>query len=444
VKSTIQAFCDPRLQGKSSPRSKFWDGDIKVHTDKMLRLVFRGPSLCPAIPSRLVSELSCPFRPAPIQSLHPSMATTSNSPPSYQDIPDTSAPLNWASLITIDLSQFDLPGGKQKLAAQLKHAISTVGFFYVTNFGLSESAVDEQFALAAAIFDLPPEEKQLFRVSPTQQGHFGWKPAGARTQQYGLVDNLELYDDPKWNELYSERLRPAPLLAAREQTEEFCRHLHFHVLRKLLILAAIIMELPDEDTLWNLHNYDAQSQCHLRYMLYHPRTAAELAVMAEHGVEHNVYGHTDFGSFTLLMRQPVAALQVRVGSEEEWKWVKPLKGSITVNVADTLSFLTGGYMESSIHRVVVPPEDQRGLPRYGVIYFAGPDDGTVLKAVQSPLLERERALGNSGSAKRAMPPEGVTAGEWVEVRFAGIGGNYENNKDNVVIVKSVEVESYAR
>lgn len=42
-----------------------------------------------------------------------------------------------------------------------------------------------------------------------------------------------------------------------------------------------------------------------------------------------------------------------------------------------------------------------------------------------------------------MPPDGVTAGEWVSVRFGSIDKNYSNNKDNEVIVKSVEVASYA-
>ena len=167
------------------------------------------------------------------------------------------------------------------------------------------------------------------------------------------------------------------------------------------------MELDDEEALWKLHDYEARSQCHLRYMLYHPRTEDELKIMREHNIEHNVYGHTDFGTFTLLMRQPVAALQVRPCGEKEWKWVKPLKDSITVNVADTLSFLTGGYLESSIHRVVLPPDDQRHLPRYGVIYFSGPNDTTLLKPVDSPLLKREKVQGN---ATRALPPSGVTAG----------------------------------
>ena len=361
----------------------------------------------------------------------------------YQDIAETTDDLDWADLITIDLSLFDEPNGKQKLAAQLKHAISTVGFFYVTNFGLNESEVDFQFSLAEQLFSLPSDTKQTYRVDPNKQGFFGWKPRGSRKQQHGLTDNLELYDDPKWNNLYkSSYARPPPLASTETQCEAFQRHLHFYVIRKLLILSAIIMELPDEGKLWRLHSYESQSQCHLRYMLYHPRTEDELKIMKEHNIEHNVYGHTDFGTFTLLMRQPVAALQVRPYGAEEWKWVKPLKGSITVNVADTLSFLTGGYLESSIHRVVLPPEDQRNVPRYGVIYFAGPDDETLLKAVESPLLQRLK--GNvEGNEERAMPPEGVTAGEWVRVRFGSIGKNYENNKDNQVRVGSVEVKSWA-
>jgi hypothetical protein len=35
----------------------------------------------------------------------------------YQDIPETTADLDWAELVTIDLSKFDEPGGKHKLAA---------------------------------------------------------------------------------------------------------------------------------------------------------------------------------------------------------------------------------------------------------------------------------------------------------------------------------------
>jgi isopenicillin N synthase-like dioxygenase len=35
-------------------------------------------------------------------------------------------------------------------------------------------------------------------------------------------------------------------------------------------------------------------------------------------------GHTDLGSYTVLARQPVCALQIKLPKTGEWKWVKPL------------------------------------------------------------------------------------------------------------------------
>ena len=60
--------------------------------------------------------------------------------------------------------------------------------------------------------------------------------------------------------------------------------------------------------------------------------------------------HEDLGSFTLLFRQPVAALQIRDPVHNQWKWVKPQDATLTVNACDALSFLTGGYVQSTVHR----------------------------------------------------------------------------------------------
>ena len=65
------------------------------------------------------------------------------------------------------------------------------------------------------------------------------------------------------------------------------------------------------------------------------------------------HGHTDLGTITLLFRQPVAALQIRDHETGQWKWAKPLDGSLTVNTCDALSFLTGNYIKSTVHRVCI-------------------------------------------------------------------------------------------
>ena len=64
-------------------------------------------------------------------------------------------------------------------------------------------------------------------------------------------------------------------------------------------------------------------------------------------------GNIDLGSWTLLFRQPVAALQIQNHNTGEWKWVKPQDATLTVNASDALSLLTGGYVKSTIHRCVI-------------------------------------------------------------------------------------------
>ena len=104
-----------------------------------------------------------------------------------------------------------------------------------------------------------------------------------------------------------QREQPDIVNEHRPEIERFQRKIAEDIVQKLLVLIALILELP-EDSLTNGHQYDDPSDCHLRYMIYRHRTAEENASY------NNLYskGHTDFGSLTLLFRQPVAALQIRM------------------------------------------------------------------------------------------------------------------------------------
>lgn len=215
------------------------------------------------------------------------------------------------------------------------------------------------------------------------------------------------------------------------EIKKFGKYINDEILTKLLVLFAIILELP-EDYFLQRHRYDAKSDCHLRYMKYHRRSAETNEKLSNVWVK----GHTDFGSLTLLFRQPVAALQVRT-PQETWKWVKPFPGSITVNIADSLSFLTNGFLKSSIHRVVAPPPDQAHLDRIGVLYFSRPEDKLPLIPVESPVLER---LGFKPSEEVG---EVVTAGEWVKARVASnVSSMGRSNDGEQEILKGKKVKYY--
>ncbi|KAH8682295.1 2OG-Fe(II) oxygenase superfamily protein [Xylariales sp. PMI_506] len=352
--------------------------------------------------------------------------------PTYHQIPETKYELEWADLSTLDLSQFDLPGGKEKLAKQLFDAIQQIGFFYITNFGLTQEQVDQQFAIGKEVFKLSTEEKLKYRADLENGGYNGYKPLGIREVRPGVMDNVEIYNIPKFIPAF-ERPHPEVIGENRADIEHFARHIHDTVVGKLLVLFAIILELP-EDYFLERHRYDEKSDCHLRYMKYHHRTPQENAAL------ENIWskGHTDFGSLTLLFRQPVAALQVRT-PEGQWKWVKPYPGSITVNVADSLEFLTNGFLKSSIHRVVAPPPDQAGVDRYGVLYFVRPEDTLELRPVPSGVLQR---LGYDKSTDGAAV--GITAGEWVKARVAkGVAkGTARSDLTEQAIVGEKKVKYY--
>lgn len=322
----------------------------------------------------------------------------------YHHPPETKADLPWAELVTLDLEDYNRPGGKERLAKQLEHAVHHVGFFYVKNFGLTQEEVDRQFTLAQNFFELPVEEKEKYEVDYAAADYNGWRRPG-RTTQGTAKDNVEMYNFAKFTEDFKGKYQHPDLIKAHlADIEKFHRALHSNVVLPLLRLFAIVLQLPDEEYLARQHTYEEKSEDHFRYMLYHPRTEEEWKA-SNYGKGG---GHTDLGTVTLLFRQPVVGLQI-LGEDNNWTYVSAQPGTITVNLADTISHLTGGWLKSSVHRVVAPPEDQRQYKRTGVLYFARPHNHTLLAPItDSPVLQK------AGVKPRFEKP--VTMEEWVRAK----------------------------
>ncbi|QIW96768.1 hypothetical protein AMS68_002286 [Peltaster fructicola] len=304
----------------------------------------------------------------------------------YVHPPETKADLPWSELVTLDLEDYQRPGGKQRLAHQLEHAVHRVGFFYVKNYGITQEEVDRQFTLAQAFFELPESEKEQYEVNYKIADYNGWRRRGLRSSDDGKTkDNIEMYNIPKFTKDFEGKYGHPELIKANlAEIERFHKALHNNVVLPLLRLLAIVLQLPDEEYLVKQHTYDQKSEDHFRYMLYHPRTEQEWAD-SKYGATG---GHTDLGTVTLLFRQPVAGLQI-LGDDNEWTWVSAQPDTITVNLADTISHLTGGWLKSSVHRVVAPPQDQRQYKRTGLLYFARPHNSTILTPItDSPVLQK--------------------------------------------------------
>ncbi|KAI0077002.1 Clavaminate synthase-like protein [Panus rudis PR-1116 ss-1] len=306
---------------------------------------------------------------------------------SYNFVPETKEDLDWADLITVDLSLYGTPEGNKQLAQTLIKAVREDGFFYVKNFNIPQERVNRQFAIGKQFYDLPLEEKLKYVPEGLDAGKFnGYVPAGRYIldQASGLRDRTEIYNIPKFNGDFTHE--HTPLIQDRlTEIEEFARSLHSEVLDPLHVLLAIALELP-EDYFLNIHKYDVKSEDHLRYMKYTKFTPEENIKIGKNWVK----GHTDLGSWTLLFRQPVAALQIQNHKTGEWKWVKPQDATLTVNACDALSLLTANYVKSTIHRVSSPPKDQEHVDRLGLLYFSRPNNDVTLATIkESPVLQRE-------------------------------------------------------
>lgn len=324
---------------------------------------------------------------------------------------ETKEELEWAPLTTIDLSLFDEPGGKQKLAGQLYDAITKVGFWVVTNTGIDDERVLKQFSIGNTFFKEGLEEKRRFPCNFAEGEYFGYRENSRWIGDTGVKENIEMLnihkDIPVWSNVGKHKI----VERNWDEIRQFHKDVHENVARKLFTLISIILELP-ENYLADAHAYDEVSDDHLRYMIYNVRTQDEW----DRAQAYSKGGHTDFGSLALLFSQHVAGLQIRT-PEGDWKYVKPVEGGITCNAADTLTFLTNGFIKSTVHRVVTPPKDQIDIPRLGLLYFSRPGDKTPMRTVPSPLLDRLGLISDKDKDLSRPVPTGT---EYVRARVKDV------------------------
>lgn len=116
-------------------------------------------------------------------------ADRKSTPPPHYRVPNQQPPV-----ATVDLSKYGTPSGNKELAATLIEAVRTKGFFYVINFGIPQEAVDRQFALGQAFYELPLEEKLKY-VPDLENGDYnGYRPAGRRILNGGVPEKTEVWN----------------------------------------------------------------------------------------------------------------------------------------------------------------------------------------------------------------------------------------------------------
>jgi isopenicillin N synthase-like dioxygenase len=289
---------------------------------------------------------------------------------------------------------------------RLFQASTELGFFYLKlDKQLDATSI---FTLAENVFKLPLDTKMKYVMDAKNGVYFGYKAIGSMfADRQGTPDTIEFWNISKDDIILKDITEfPVPIIDGKNIVKEYMMKSHEIV---LIILEGLSLKLGlDSRTLPDLHRLMQSSGDQLRL------TKSTMYPTDNEGVLNVALGaHTDFGSITILYNR-LGGLQV-LGSNGEWLNVEPLSGHAIVNLGDSMVKLSGGLLNSNIHRVVGMPGLDEVVDRYSVVYFSRPENNVLMKS----LMDNEKEEQSEDHI--------LTAQEWIARRVK----NYQivNYKD---------------
>ncbi|GAA6011324.1 hypothetical protein JCM10207_008300 [Rhodosporidiobolus poonsookiae] len=344
-----------------------------------------------------------------------------------QQYPRTDFPedLECHPLLVVDYAK--IAAGDEAEVDTLYKACSSIGFFYLKNFGFEE-AVEPMFEMGQATFALEREE-----LMPFEQGDSGmsagYKFAGStNVDAKGNVDTVHFINVAKDDALaypqVVQRTYPHTVVDRMSTVTDFVRRSDT-VLQTLMASLEPRLGLPS-GTFAALHKEGDVSGSEARCIL--KSAPGEKGFLAE-GVGEDgepsaaIGAHTDFGvrfscatflAISMLHGRGCGGLQVLPPGTSKWQNIRPIPRHAVCNVGDTLSVYSGNILKSNIHRVVPPPPPQNTSARWSLVYFIRPGYANELY----PLVDRSPVVAAHAASDPAMQrlERGATAGEWFKRR----------------------------
>ncbi|RFU28616.1 hypothetical protein B7463_g7729, partial [Scytalidium lignicola] len=289
----------------------------------------------------------------------------------------------------IDLANLDTDFNA--VADEIKEVAATWGFLYVKNHGIDQEKIDRMFDIADTFFTKTSTEEKL-STPWSSIDNAGYENKGSKDEKQSYVDHglndVTKKDDPKEFFVFRktnsfDQPLPPTLAEVKDEIQGFMRSAHEQIALKVLSCLSASLGLP-ADYFPNLHNFDSPSFTTLR-LLHYPALDGEDAATPV-----RLPSHTDHTVVTVLFQHKVMGLQVRppnlsgpVMDGEEWLDAPIIPGAALVNIGETMTFLSGGLMKSTLHRVARSPrtEDQ-GKERYSCVYFCHANEDTKLEMVE--------------------------------------------------------------
>jgi isopenicillin N synthase-like dioxygenase len=319
-----------------------------------------------------------------------------NSILSVENRPATSS---FTQIPLIDLSPLRDRGAASRAAVAEKicEACETVGFLYVVNHDIPQSLITQLFAAAKELFALAATEKEKLHLG-VSTGFRGYLPvgtdggtsAGNRKEAFQILRELgDVFPGHPAPVLRNPNLWPDSLPAFRQTLLSYFQAME-DLSKTLLTLFAIGLGVPEATF---SSQFDAPLSM-LRLLHYPPQGEMEGAIGSQ--------PHTDTGALTILAQDDAGGLEA-VNDLGQWTQVKPIDGTLVVNIGGMMKLWSDGRFSATPHRVI----NSSGRDRISIPFFANPNFDTVI----SPVISASRRKAEWQLVGHLERGEPVTSGE---------------------------------
>jgi len=282
----------------------------------------------------------------------------------------------------VDLTAWIDGTDPHSVAEAVDVALSSVGFFMLVGHGVDPALVAETRRVYDEFFHLPTAAKTAVRMP--RLGLAGWAPMGMEANGYSFghatpPDMKESYRLgahvlPGRLPLRGANVWPAEPAGFRATVTRYLAEVD-RVHLELLRVCAAAAGLGD---LEHFTRHALRNDNTLNVNWYAPA-----AVLGEpQPGQYRIGPHTDFGTITVLHRQPGnSALEVQL-PDASWVHAPVVPNSFTINCGDMLAHWSGGRWRSAIHRMQAPDTTQPDTGLLSVVYFCEPDPETMIVPLQ--------------------------------------------------------------
>jgi isopenicillin N synthase-like dioxygenase len=275
-------------------------------------------------------------------------------------------------IATVDISRWYAGGSAaDEVAAEVDEGLQQAGFIVVTGHHVDPALAARVRAASREFFGLPEDVKNSYSVSV---GGHGWIAPGAEANAYAEgtetpPDLKESYSlgaetatgDPQVDRIwFAPNVWPAEVPSLQPLVDEYTAAMR-KVSDDLLALFAHALGLPE-----NPWASLAQRPTWTMNINHYP----PMSVVGEpEPGQFRIGPHTDFGTVTVLDREPGAGgLQV-YSDAEGWEDAPWEPGALTVNIGDLLEYWSGRRWPSGRHRVLPPQPHAPEEDLVSLIYF---------------------------------------------------------------------------